>query len=112
MDEAIIPIAMFASVFAILYVFFTTRHKERLALIEKGADASLFNTGKKENGRGTLKYGMLAVGVAAGILIGSIIDKTTLVPEEVAFLSMIFLCGGSSLILFYFLDKKMEKENK
>ena len=39
-------IALFATVFGIMYVFYTTRNKERLALIDKGADASLFNTGK------------------------------------------------------------------
>lgn len=105
MNEAIVPVALFASTFAITYVFFTTRHKERLALIEKGADASLFATGKK-NGSNTLKFGMLFVGIAVGILLGSIIDKTTLLPEEVGYFSMIFLCGGISLIAFYYIDKK------
>ncbi|MEP7264521.1 MAG: DUF6249 domain-containing protein [Bacteroidota bacterium] len=115
MNEAIIPIAMFASTFAILYVFFTTRHKERLALIEKGADASLFNTGKKGETKGrstvTLKLGMLSVGIALGILLGSIIHENEWLPEEVGYFSMIFLCGGISLVLFYFIDRKIAKEN-
>ena len=109
-EDIIIPLALFASVFAILYVFFTTRHKERLALIEKGADASLFYSRKRsennDNNNNTLKFGMLFVGIAVGILLGSILDKTTLLPEEVSYFSMVFLCGGISLIIFYFLEKK------
>jgi hypothetical protein len=38
----LIPFAFFALVFASLYVYLTTRNKERLALIEKGADPALF----------------------------------------------------------------------
>ena len=43
---AITFIAFFAAMFGVMYVYYSTRHKERLALIEKSADASLFNTGK------------------------------------------------------------------
>ncbi len=109
MNEALVPIAMFAAIFAVVYVFLTTRHKERLALIEKGADASLFNPIRK-GGSPTLKFGMLFVGIAIGILLGSILDKTTLLPTEVGYFSMIFLCGGISLIAFYMVEKKILKE--
>ena len=57
-------IAFFAMVFGIAYVYYTTRNKERMALIEKGADASLFNTGKEGQNslfnwnKLTLKIGM------------------------------------------------------
>ena len=36
--EFVVPVAMFACVFGILYVYFTTRNRERMAMIEKGAD--------------------------------------------------------------------------
>jgi hypothetical protein len=36
------PGKLFALIFASLYVFWTTRNKERLALIEKGADPTPF----------------------------------------------------------------------
>jgi RNA polymerase sigma factor (sigma-70 family) len=39
MEEVLIPLIVFGTMFAMLYVFLTTRNKERLALIEKGADA-------------------------------------------------------------------------
>ena len=50
METLIAFIALFATVFGIMYVHYTTRNKERMALIEKGADASLFNTGKEGKG--------------------------------------------------------------
>lgn len=111
-DEIVIPIVVFATLFGILYIFFTTRHKERLALIEKGADASLFNTGKKGRGHTwhTLKFGMFMVGIALGILLGNILRVTTQLDEEVAYFSMIFLCGGTSLIMFHMYERKMNRE--
>ena len=45
-EEILIPITMFAAIFGIVYLYFSTRNKERLALIEKGADASIFVKGK------------------------------------------------------------------
>jgi len=109
-EEIIVPIAIFGTIFGILYVFFTTRNKERLALIEKGAEASLFNTGRKNNRTFALKAGMFLVGIALGLLLGNVIAETTRLKEEVAYFSMTFLCGGLSLIIFYFIEKKMIRE--
>ena len=44
MDASIlIPISMFTAIFGIVYLYLSTRNKERLALIEKGADAAYFS---------------------------------------------------------------------
>ena len=111
-EDIIIPIALFGTIFGIIYVFFTTRNKERLALIEKGADASLFTSNRKSSSNKTfaLKIGMFLVGIALGLLLGNVIAETTRLKEEVAYFSMTFLCGGLSLIIFYFIEKKMMKE--
>jgi len=108
MEEIFIPLIVFASIFGVFYVFLTTRNKERLSMIEKGADASMFLTKKQHNGY-TLKFGMLAVGVAIGLLVGSIIAETTNLPEEVAYFSMVFLFGGAFLIGNHFLEEKKKK---
>ncbi len=104
-------IAFFATVFGIMYVFYTTRNKERIALIEKGADASLFNTGKDAQTAGlnklTLKIGLLLVGIGLGIVAGAIFASMNVFPEEEAgYFSMIFIFGGLSLVLFYLFDRK------
>ena len=45
--EVIIIGIIFGSIFGVFYLYFSTRNKERLALIEKGADASIFMKGKQ-----------------------------------------------------------------
>jgi hypothetical protein len=68
METLVAFIALFATIFGIMYVHYTTRNKERMALIEKGADASLFNTGREGMkwsfnwNKFTLKVGMLFYG--------------------------------------------------
>jgi hypothetical protein len=111
MEPLIAFIAFFATVFGIAYVRYTTRNKERMALIEKGADASLFNTGKEGNksyswGKFTLKIGMLSMGIALGIIIGAILSSAGVLNEGANYPSMIFFFGGLSLVLFYVIDRK------
>jgi len=111
METLIGFIAFFAMVFGILYVYYTTRNKERMALIEKGADASLFNTGKEGRklfdwGKFTLKTGMLFMGIAVGIIIAAVLDNAEILSEGALYPSMIFFFGGLSLVLFYIFDKK------
>jgi hypothetical protein len=112
MEPMIAFIALFATVFGIMYVYYTTRNKERMALIEKGADASLFNTGKEGIkytftwGRFTLKIGMLFMGVGIGIIAGAILESFQVMQQGPDYVSMIFLFGGLSLVLFYIIDRK------
>ena len=105
-------IALFATIFGIMYVFFTTRNKERLALIEKGAEASLFNTGKEGGlfkiswSKFTLKIGMLAIGIAAGIFLAGLLAPTGFMDEDALYPSLVFFFGGLSLVIFYLIDRK------
>ncbi len=106
MESVLIPLIVFSSIFGIAYVFLNTRNKERLSLIEKGADASLFATKKNHRSNLTLKFGMLAVGIGVGILIASILETYTILNEEVAYPSMIFLFGGLFLVANAMIEKK------
>jgi predicted membrane channel-forming protein YqfA (hemolysin III family) len=112
MEVLVAFIALFATVFGIYYVHITTRNKERMALIDKGADASLFNTGKEGQkslfnwNKLTLKIGMLLMGVGIGIIAGSILYSMQVMEHGSDYTSMIFLFGGLSLVLFYLIDRK------
>lgn len=114
MEPVIITIAIFASIFGVFYLHYTTRNKERMALIDKGADASLFNTGKEGQkhtfvwGKFTLKMGMLLMGIALGIIAGQLLSSTGLLYEGVSYPSMICFFGGFSLVLFYIIDRKIK----
>lgn len=112
MEAVLIPLIVFASIFGVFYVFLSTRNKERLALIEKGADASLFESKKTHRSNLTLKFGMLAVGIGVGILIASLLESYTVLDEEVAYPSMIFLFGGIFLIGNALIEKKDKIEEK
>ena len=112
MTEVLIPLIVFASIFGIAYVFLNTRNKERLSLIEKGADASLFATKKNHRSNLTLKFGMLAVGIGIGILIASLLESYTVLDEEVAYPSMIFLFGGLFLVANAMIEKKDKAEQE
>ena len=104
-QETLIPIAFFLSLFGITYVYFTTRHRERMAMIDKGADPALFQS--KSGTGGALKFGLLFVGVALGVLMGNVLDVTTSLKAEVSYFSMIFLFSGLGLLSYYiFFNRK------
>jgi hypothetical protein len=114
-SEALIPIFMFAALFGVFYLYITARHKERMSLIEKGADASLFYASKNKPIRGvfsmwTLKLALFLIGVGFGVLVGNILAVTTGLEEAVCYLTSILVFGGSGLLVYYLYEKNMLRE--
>jgi hypothetical protein len=105
--EVLIPIVMFLVIFGIVYLYYSSRNKERLALIEKGAEASIFYGPKSErSGKWILVVGILAIGVALGVLVGAGLESAGM-DDEVAFPASIFLFSGIGLVSAYFLAKRV-----
>jgi hypothetical protein len=113
MHENSIPIiffiTFFGSIFGVAYFYYTTRNRERLALIEKNADPSIFkvepvNILKKFS----IKLGMLFMGGGLGVLVGNILAVTTRLEEAVAYLSMIFIFAGAGLVASYFVSRRIK----
>jgi len=102
---------IFGSILAIVYL--SMRKKERMAMLDRGVDASVFLTHQKK-GSVSLKYGILLIGIALGILLGKLLATTEAFfdAEEAAYFAMIFLFGGASLVTYYFLEKKMKKDEQ
>lgn len=113
MEGPVIVLIIFGSMFAVFYVFLTTRNKERLALIEKGADATLFKSGPGKNGLGivVLNISLLAIGIGIGVLLGHLLEMSGM-DEEIALTSMIFVCGGAGLLVGFFASRKFSDEKK
>ncbi|MCF6243334.1 MAG: hypothetical protein L3J74_18605, partial [Bacteroidales bacterium] len=95
-EEIFIPISLFAAIVFIVYLFLSTRNKERMALIEKGVDAGLFQS--KARSFPVLRTGMFLAGIGLGILFGNIVAVSSPLETETAYFSMIFLFAGASLI--------------
>jgi hypothetical protein len=104
--DLLVSIAAFAAIFGIIYVFLMTRYKERMSMLEKGLDSTVFAS---PSGSSTLKFGMLFIGVSLGILSGYALHTYAGLEETVAFLSMVFLFGGTSLIINYLIEKGISK---
>ena len=108
MEGIFVPIGFFLTLFAILYVYWTTSTKERLALVEKGIDANIFKRDPIGKRLDLVKWGVfmiaLAIGVAAGFAFSNVIN------EVAAFFTMILLFGGLGLIVAYFVTKALAKK--
>ena len=100
--ELLIPISFFLVVFGIIYLYFSTRNKERLALIEKGADASIFNIGKRGSSWKVvvINFAFLLMGIGLGTFLAALIDTYTNL-EEGAMAAVIFFMAGVGLFLGY-----------
>lgn len=79
-------------------------------MIDKGVDASIF-VNKRSPISPTLKFGMLLVGLAIGILIGDYLHFLGMF-KGTAFLSMAFLFGGLSLIANFIIERKLKEKEK
>jgi len=111
--EIFIPLSFFAVVFGLFYLYISSRNRERLALIEKGADASIFARGE---GRSPiwkvliLNFALLLMSIGVGIFIASILHYSMGVDEEVAYPATIFLMAGLGLFLGFKMTSNLDKE--
>ncbi|MEO2051115.1 DUF6249 domain-containing protein [Flagellimonas beolgyonensis] len=115
-SEVIILPVIFGVIFAIAYLYFSTRNKERLALIEKGADASIFVRGKRDAAAPfwkvvILNIALLLIGIGTAIFVASILVYSFGVEEEVAYPGTIFLLAGVGLLVGFTMTKRLEKED-
>lgn len=111
MDAGIlIPISMVTAIFGIVYLYFSTRNKERLALIEKGADASIFRT----NGNSfqkviLLNLALLLTGIGIGVFMALLLATYTSLDKSAVYPAMIFLMAGISLLIGFRMTKNLDK---
>ncbi|MCB0397098.1 MAG: hypothetical protein KDD36_10610 [Flavobacteriales bacterium] len=109
MVEIIIPLASFAMAFGMVYMIITSRTRERMAMIEKGVDLKSFES--KSRGYGAIKFGMLAIGVALGLLIANIVAEVTRLDDDVLYFAFALLFGGAGLIGGHFMARKLREKD-
>ena len=96
-----------ASIIIIAYLFFNSRHKERMALIQHGKEASIFKGGRNVGSSG-LKYGLLMMGIGLGIFVGMMVENMLDTDSPVPHFSMMLILGGLGLITYYLITRKKE----
>ena len=105
--DILVPLSVFLTIFGIVYVIFTTRHRERMAMIERGTDPSLFTQAISNKGN-AIKAGMFIVGAGLGIIIGSTARKFGLLDKGLAEVAMVLIFAGGALVWSHFVVKKLD----
>jgi len=114
-----IVLIIFGSFFGTFYLYLSTRNKERLALIEKGADAGIFTKGKRDDSNPApfwkvfiLNLSVLLMGVGLGTLIAMVLSSSLALSysdAEAIYPGVIFLTAGAGLFVGFTLTKKLDK---
>jgi hypothetical protein len=84
------------------------QNEERMAMIDKGVDPSLF-TEKTRNTSGTLRASLLLIGAGVGLLMGYFLDYHFYM-DEVGYFSMLLINGGLGLGIAYIIEERKIKQ--
>ena len=111
MEAFIVALAITAPIiglFVMLVYLRRIENSERLAMIEKGVDTTLFAK-KQKNTSFPLRVSLLCMGVGFGFLLGYFLDRQFYM-QEVGYFSMLFIFGGLGLGAAYLVEEKKNKE--
>jgi len=112
-SEIFIPLSFFAVVFGMFYLYISSRNRERLALIEKGADASIFT---RVAGRSPiwkvmiLNLALLLIGIGVGVFIATLIDHYSSLDSDAIYPATIFTMAGVGLFVGFKMTSNLDKE--
>lgn len=98
-----------------VYWTVTSKHKEKMAMIERGIDPNENDPERKPNRYGSLRNGLLMIGLAIGTIAGIFLARTMKEEYEMFLIivAMIVVCGGIAFTSYFFISKKlMEQEEK
>ena len=111
-EEVLIPVILLAVIFGIAYISITSRHRQRMAMIDKGMDLGVGDP--VDRTFRNLRNGMLMVGIGLGLFFGYLIDVNVAGPgvngdieaTPLPYGMMILLCGGAALISHHFIVRR------
>ncbi len=113
-SEVIVLPVIFGTVFGMFYLYISARNRERLALIDKGADASIFYSKKKHVTPVwkviVINLALLLAGIGLGIFLANLLAINLGVDEDVAYPGTIFLLAGLGLFAGFFATKKLNED--
>lgn len=114
-SEILVVAIIFGTIFGVFYLFISSRNRERLALIEKGADASIFAKGKQHVAPLwqilVVNVALLLIGIGLGIFLASILEHGLGVDGDIARPGAIFLMAGVGLFTGFIANRKLNKQD-
>lgn len=122
-EEIIIPVLGILCAIALplilvilsVYWTVTSKHKEKMAMIERGIAPDENASDRQPNRYGSLRNGLLMIGLAIGTIAGIFLARTMREEYEMFLIivAMIVVCGGIAFTSYFFISKKlMEQEEK
>ena len=107
--EFLIPIFFFMAVAAVFIIHISTRHRERMSMVEKGLNSedikALYTREMRRDPLSSLKWGILLVLAGTAVLLGNFLHVHYGV-EEGAIIGLVCLAVGIGLVLFYSIASK------
>ncbi|WP_316757602.1 DUF6249 domain-containing protein [Pedobacter aquatilis] len=109
--SAALLISVSLVIFGIAYYYFTTRHKERMAMLESGASPDLFKW-KNQWLYFLLSFGIVCIGSALGVLFGIYLITTLnhIHPVWLMSASLLLFMGISLIACYYIIKSLMTKQ--
>jgi len=107
-EDILIPLVVFGAIFGVFYVYISARHRERMAMLEKGVDPKDFIVRNKISMYAVIKWAMLLVGVGLGLFIGSVLEAYTSIHDVPAYFASALFFGGIGLAVAFFIQKNAE----
>jgi hypothetical protein len=114
MEPVLVVLIIFGSIGLIIWRWIDARHRERIAMIEKGVTPADFKGVQvremlRANPLSSLKWGLLASFVGVGLIVANWLDHTYYFSDSI-YLAGMLLFGGAALILFYFIASRKENQ--
>lgn len=113
--EFLIPIALFAMIFGIIYISVTAKHRQRMAMIDKGMDPG--NLNERATPFKDLRNGLFLVGVGLGLFFGYLMDLNMphngmdgdMGDTPLPYFIMVSLFGGAALVAHHLLVRRKQQ---
>lgn len=106
-----IPIVALIGTFIMVVYLRRFENTERMAMIEKGVDPSLFAKKQRGSNSGPLRASLLFIGAGLGLLFGYFLDWHYNM-QEVAYFSMLLIFGGLGLGGAYLVEERKIREEQ
>jgi len=94
----------FTTGFGIVYIVMSTRHRERMAMIERGMDPS--EGARTPDPHKALKNGFELIAVAVGLGCGYLLDVYTGIEQPWAYLGPVIFFLGVVMVMYYLRFRK------